>query len=195
MRIVPGRSFRSGTTEVNALASDFKDLFDSWPSDPNTDTGLPFGTTPEIENRFPTPLTVSECKVVNVFEVSYEVSEGDEYTSRATFVLLQDESGRQLRIFVMPDVASAIQQALEGIESDRPSTHDLTKSIIEALDATVTRITVDDIWQDTPYAKITLSCHGIEVEIDSRPSDAIAIALRFHARIFVSDAILENQHE
>ena len=128
-----------------------------------------------------------------MFEVSYDVSEGEDHATKATFVLLQDEAGRQLRIFVAPDIAAAIQQALEGIESDRPSTHDLTKTIIESLDATVARVTVDDIWQDTPYAKITINCHGTELEIDSRPSDAIALALRFKSRIFVSDAILETQ--
>ena len=174
------------------MGNDFKDLFGDWPSEPNPERGCAFDdSAPELENRTPSPLSVSECSVVNVYEVCYENLDGDTKSPRTTFVLLQDDNGRELRIFVMPDIAVAIQNALEHVEPDRPSTHDLLKNVIESLDAKVTRITVDDMWQGTPYAKISINCHGTELEIDSRPSDAIAIALRFNARIFVADAVLD----
>lgn len=171
------------------MGNDFKDLFGEWRPD---DEGLPS----EPENRGPRQLSVKEVKVVNVFEaVSESVGQGMPSTSQ-TFVLLRDKDGREFRIFVLRDVALAISMALENDVPDRPFTHDLMKTMLEKLGGTVDQVTVDDLWQDTFYAKITISRNGETMDIDARPSDAIAIGLRFRAPIYVSEAVLTAaQHE
>jgi uncharacterized protein len=105
------------------------------------------------------------------------------------FVLLTDGE-RKLPIVIGGFEAAAITTSLEGIQSERPMTHDLIRKMLERLDATVDRVVIDDLWGSTYYAKIYLRDDEFEIEIDSRPSDAIAIALRFEAPIFVADGIL-----
>ncbi len=107
------------------------------------------------------------------------------------FVLLSDGE-RKLPIVIGPFEATSITLALEGQHPDRPMTHDLMKSIIERLDTRVERIVIDDLWGSTYYAKIVFSKDGEEMEIDSRPSDAIALAVRFEAPIYVAEGILEQ---
>lgn len=173
------------------MGNDFKDLFGDWrPEDEGR--GPSEGFSPEPENRGQRPLHEKEVKVVNVYEGVIETpgTTAVQPTS-TTFVLLQDNSGRQFRIFVLRDVAFAISMALENELPDRPFTHDLIKNIIERLGATVERITIDDLWQDTFYAKITIARNNETVDIDARPSDAIALALRFRAPIYVAESVLE----
>lgn len=107
------------------------------------------------------------------------------------FVLLSDGE-RKLPIVIGPFEATSITMALEGQQPDRPMTHDLLKSIVEKFDATVDRIVIDDLWGSTYYAKLYLTLGESEMEIDSRPSDAIAIAVRFNAPIYVADGILDH---
>lgn len=107
------------------------------------------------------------------------------------FVLLSDGE-RKLPIVIGPFEATSITLALEGQQPDRPMTHDLMKSIMEKLEATVDRVVIDDLWGSTYYAKIYLVEGGEETEIDSRPSDAIALAVRFNAPIYVADGILDH---
>lgn len=175
------------------MGNDFKDLFGEWPSDSDNDrAGLNDASSPETENRVRHALNVKECKVVNVYEASYESTDPDVASYKTTFVLLRDSIGRELRIFVLPDVAYAMHTALAEQPPDRPFTHDLMKVIINKLGAEVDRVTIDDLWQDTFYARITLS-HGDSVlDIDSRPSDAIALALRFNVPIYVAEVVLES---
>lgn len=85
--------------------------------------------------------------------------------------------------------------ALEGDVPDRPMTHDLLKNVIERMGGSVERIIVDDLWQSTFYAKITIVRNGESLEIDSRPSDAIALALRVHAPIYVAEPVFESISE
>jgi hypothetical protein len=174
------------------VGNDFKDLFGEWPSDADNErAGLNNDSSPEIENRVRHALNVKECKVINVFEASYESVIPEVPSYKTTFVLLRDSLGRELRIHVMQDVAYSMSLALSEQPPDRPLTHDLMKVIITRLGADVDRVTIDDLWQDTFYARITLS-HGDSVlDIDSRASDAIALALRFSVPIYVAETVLE----
>ena len=145
---------------------------------------------PEPENRGYRALNEKEVRVVNVYEGVYDTPNGGQANS-TTFVLLRDNRGREFKIFVLRDVAVAISFGLENDPPDRPFTHDLMRTMIERLGAKVERITIDDLWRDTFYAKIGLVQNGESIEIDARPSDAIAIALRFRAPIYVAEAVLE----
>lgn len=106
-------------------------------------------------------------------------------------VILKDLEGkRHLPILIGPFEATAIALALEGTQVPRPLSHDLMKSIIETLDARVERIVIDDIKENTFYAKVILHSSGDSLAIDARPSDSIALALRTNAPIFVSEQII-----
>lgn len=110
------------------------------------------------------------------------------------FVLLSD-GDRKLPILIGPYEAQAITLPLEGVRPDRPMTHDLIKSIMERLDADLDRVVIDDLWNTTYYAKLYLKVGKTEIEIDARPSDSVALAVRFDAPIFVSDGILDQSVE
>jgi bifunctional DNase/RNase len=81
---------------------------------------------------------------------------------------------------------------LQGGEPPRPMTHDLLQSVVEELGGAVVRIAVTELRENTFYALITLRCNGREVEIDSRPSDAIALAVRADAPIFAADDVINE---
>jgi len=166
------------------VGDDFKDLFGDWRPDED-ERGKSDEFRAEPENRKRRALNEKEVKIVNVYEA---VPEGQPVQ---TFVLLRDNRGRELRIYVLRDVALAISLALESETPDRPFTHDLMKNILERLSVTVERVTIDDLWQETFYARITLDNKGETLDIDARPSDAIALALRYRAPIYVAEEVLE----
>jgi len=106
-------------------------------------------------------------------------------------VILKDVDGkRYLPILIGPFEATAIALALEGAPVPRPLSHDLMKSIIDALKAKVSRIVIHDIQENTFYAKVVLENNGASIEVDARPSDSIALALRANAPIYVSERIV-----
>lgn len=106
-------------------------------------------------------------------------------------VILKDMEGRRyLPILIGPFEATAIALALEGTPVPRPLSHDLMRSIIHSLKAKVARIIIHDIQENTFYAKVVLESNGGTLEIDARPSDSIALALRTNAPIFVSERIV-----
>lgn len=106
-------------------------------------------------------------------------------------VILKDLEGkRYLPILIGPFEATAIALALEGTQVPRPLSHDLMKSIIESLRARVDKIIIHDIHENTFYAKVVLEANGSSLEIDARPSDSIALALRTNSPIFVSERII-----
>ncbi len=107
------------------------------------------------------------------------------------FVLLTDGEPK-LPILIGGPEATSISYSLEGTQPDRPMTHDLMKVIIERLNGTLLRIILDDIWNKTYYAKLYIQSGEEELEIDSRPSDAIGLALRFNAPIYVLDGIMDQ---
>jgi len=114
-------------------------------------------------------------------------------TSNGFVVLLMDlENKTGLPIWIGPFEANAIAMKLKKIGSQRPMTHDLIHSILRTLQSRVMKVIVNDLKENTYYALIYLSRRGEEIVIDSRPSDAIAIALAVDAPIFVSDQVIER---
>lgn len=114
-------------------------------------------------------------------------------TTNAPVVVLKDLEGKRiLPIWIGPFEASAIEMELEDIKAPRPMTHDLIKNVLDNVGAQVAKIVVNDLQENTFIATIHLSLNGKTVEIDSRPSDAIALALRTKARIFAVDWILKE---
>ena len=107
-------------------------------------------------------------------------------------VLREAASPRFLPIWIGPFEAEAITMGLQGAEVPRPLTHDLLKSVLEHLDATVTHVVISDLKDDTYFARIVLAAGGREVEVDSRTSDAIALAVRVAAPIYVADEVMDR---
>ena len=114
-------------------------------------------------------------------------------TSNGFVVLLMDLANKKgLPIWIGPFEANAIATKLKKIGPHRPMTHDLIHSILKNLESQVVKIVVNDLKENTYYALIYLNRKGEEIVIDSRPSDAIAIALSVDAPIFVSDQVIEK---
>lgn len=108
-------------------------------------------------------------------------------------VLLKDKNGeRVLPIWVGVFEARAIALQIENVATPRPMTHDLLRNVITHLDGTVDRIVISDLKDNTFYAVIHLTVRGERVAIDSRPSDAIALALRTQAPILVEETVIES---
>ena len=108
-------------------------------------------------------------------------------------VILRDKDGQKvLPIWVGIFEANAIALQIENIATPRPMTHDLLRNVIRDLKAEVRKIVVCDLQENTFYALIYLDLNGGTVAIDARPSDAIALALRTAAPIFVEDTVIDN---
>lgn len=114
--------------------------------------------------------------------------------SISRFVLLSDGE-RKLPILIGPYEAQAISLPLEGTRPDRPMTHDLVRVLMDRLSANLDRVVIDDLWNTIYYAKLYIRTDREEIEIDARPSDAIALSVRFDAPIYVADGILESSME
>ncbi len=108
-------------------------------------------------------------------------------------VILRDQAGQKvLPIWVGIFEANAIALQIENISTPRPMTHDLLRNVINDLNADVDKIVVCDLQDNTFYALIHLRVNGEVVAVDARPSDAIALALRVRAPIFVEDKVIDN---
>ena len=108
-------------------------------------------------------------------------------------VILRDKEGqRVLPIWVGIFEANAIALQIENIATPRPMTHDLLRNVIEDLKASVQKVVVCDLQENTFYALIYLSLNGDMLAVDARPSDAIALALRTRAPIFVEESVIDN---
>jgi hypothetical protein len=113
-----------------------------------------------------------------------------------TPVLLLQESeglGRTLPIFIGAPEATAIAFALQGMDTPRPMTHDLIRDLLEALDTDVVRVVVTELKTSTYFAEIVLLQGGREVPVSSRPSDAVAVAVRTGAPLFVADDLMDAE--
>jgi bifunctional DNase/RNase len=115
----------------------------------------------------------------------------DSETNQSVVVLKEEATGRTLPIWVGLFEANAITMGIEHTWTPRPMTHDLLKNVIEGMKATVREITVNELKSNTFYAIITLEAGGQVIQIDSRPSDAIALALRTSAPVFVDEKVLD----
>ena len=107
-------------------------------------------------------------------------------------ILRVKDSDRYLPIWIGPSEADAIALKLQDVSVPRPLTHDLLRSVIASLGASVDRIIVSELSNDTFYAKIILQHNGTTMEVDSRPSDAIALAVRTQAPIFADNEVVEK---
>jgi bifunctional DNase/RNase len=106
-------------------------------------------------------------------------------------VLKEVDTERYLPIWIGPFEADAITVQLQEIQVARPLTHDLLKSIIDEMGARVSHVMVSELKNDTFYARIVMDVNGDSMEIDARPSDAIALAVRVHAPLFVAEEVME----
>lgn len=116
----------------------------------------------------------------------------DAHTNRFVVILKDDVNNRWLPIVVGNTEAQAIALQLENVAPPRPLTHDLIKNLLESVEAKVARVVVNDLRENTYYALISLKLNGQNTNIDARPSDAIALALRMHAPIFVSEDVMDK---
>jgi bifunctional DNase/RNase len=107
-------------------------------------------------------------------------------------ILKEKESDRFLPIWIGPAEADAIAVRLQEVAVARPLTHDLLRSIIDSLGASVDYVIVNDLSNDTFFARIMLQIDGRVMEIDSRPSDAIALAVRVQVPIYADESVLEK---
>ncbi|MEO0190727.1 MAG: bifunctional nuclease family protein [candidate division WOR-3 bacterium] len=108
-------------------------------------------------------------------------------------MLLKEKYGeRKLPIWIGDNEAMAIAMCLEGIKPVRPLTHDLVKTLLDALESKIIKVIINDLKNETYYARIYLESDGKLISIDARPSDSIALALRANATIFVEENIMEK---
>lgn len=117
----------------------------------------------------------------------------DPYSNAYIVILRDEQNSDMLPIWVGKSEASAISFALENVTPPRPMTHDLMKSILDNVDAKILSAVVSDLKNNTYYAKIHLWYGDSEYAVDSRPSDAIALALRAEAPIFTTEEVLRKQ--
>jgi uncharacterized protein len=105
-------------------------------------------------------------------------------------IVLKDEEERFLPIWIGPFESEAITMALQGTQPARPLTHDLLKAMIEQVGGVASHIVVTDLRDDTFYAQIIMDLSGKRILLDSRPSDAIALAVRLQVPIYVSNQVM-----
>ncbi len=127
----------------------------------------------------------------DLLEMRVAVVTHDPNTNRPVLILKNEEAGKILPIWIGPYEAYAIMSAIEGVEPTRPMTHDLIKDLLDSLDARVDRVVVNDLSDNTFYARVIVETRDGAIEIDSRPSDAIAVALRTASPIYVAREVIE----
>src|SRR5437868_11482085 len=124
---------------------------------------------------------------MTIYGVSFDL------VGKQPIVLLKTADGNKfLPIWIGHPEAAAILMKLQSQAPPRPMTHDLVTDMLEQLGAQVVRITVTELRENTFYAQITVQLDGSEIEVDSRPSDAIALAIRGEAPIFAADRVIEE---
>ena len=122
-----------------------------------------------------------------IYGVSFDM------VGKQPIVLLKTAEGNKfLPIWIGHPEAAAILMKLQGANTPRPMTHDLLTDMLEKLEARVIRIAVTELRENTFYAVVTVAVDGSEIEIDSRPSDAIALAVRSDAPIYADDTVIEE---
>ncbi len=122
-----------------------------------------------------------------IYGVSFDM------VGKQPIVLLKSvDSSKFLPIWIGHPEAAAILMKLQGASTPRPMTHDLISEMLEELDATCTKVSITELKENTFFATITLLVGDREIEIDSRPSDALALAVRVEAPIFAADDVMEE---
>ncbi len=127
-----------------------------------------------------------------LIEMSVESVRVHMLSTQHVVILEELERDRYLPIWIGPWEANAIAMKLQGQSPERPLTHDLLATVLDELGATVREVVIVDLADDTFHARIMLESGGRPIEVDSRPSDALALAVRTGARIFAAEAVLER---
>ncbi len=124
---------------------------------------------------------------VQIYGVSFDM------VGKQPIVLLKTiDDNRYLPIWIGHPEAAAILMKLQGADTPRPMTHDLVVDMLDQVETKVERITINELRDNTFFATIILSVNGSEIEIDSRPSDALALAVRVQSPIFVAEDVIEE---
>ncbi len=126
-----------------------------------------------------------QCEIVGI-------SAGPSSSGSYALLLKEIDGNRRIPIIIGQFEAQAIALEMEGIKPPRPLTHDLAKSIIDNLGATLVEVIITELRDNTFYSKIILETSGLTNDIDSRPSDAIALAVRADAPIYVSELVMQE---
>ena len=117
----------------------------------------------------------------------------DEKRQDQVIVLRERGGSRQIPIVIGVMEASSIKMEISGVETARPMTHDLLRSVIDALEARMIRLIIDDLVSNTFHAKVEMvNSDGQAVLVDARPSDGVALAVRCQAPIFVDEKVIEK---
>ncbi|MBE0447097.1 MAG: bifunctional nuclease family protein [Actinobacteria bacterium] len=127
-----------------------------------------------------------------MFEMEVHGINLDVLTNQPVIILKDLGANRYLPIWIGQFEATAILMEVQGIHPSRPLTHDLLKTIVDTLNAQITRIVINDLKEGTFYAQIHLSMNSSQLQIDARPSDAIALAVRSNVPIFAHESVLEQ---
>src|SRR3954451_16414634 len=144
------------------------------------------GPAPIIARR-PATARRKHLQQMQIYGVSFDM------VGKQPIVLLKTVDGnRFLPIWIAHPEAAATLMKLQGASTPRPMPHDLLSDLLEQLDAKCERVSVTELRDNTFYASITVSINGTEMEIDSRPSDALALAVRVSAPIFADDDVIEE---
>ena len=125
-----------------------------------------------------------------MFEMTVDSIRVSPMSYQRVVILREKDSDRYLPIWIGPAEADAIAVKLQDLSVPRPLTHDLLGTIIDTLGGSILRILVNDLQNETFYAKITIQANGEEKEIDCRPSDAVALAVRAKVPIFAEESVL-----
>jgi len=124
---------------------------------------------------------------MSIYGVSFDM------VGKQPILLLKTQDGnRFLPIWIGSSEATAILMKLQGVETPRPMTHDLLSEVVRQLNAEVARVTVTELRDNTFIAQITVRGESGEIDLDSRPSDALALAVRVDAPIFAADKVIED---
>ncbi len=127
-------------------------------------------------------MSVVECELIRVIL--------SETQSHQTIVLKEKGGERTMRVAIGPAEAVAIHRAITGERLPRPMTHELLGLVLEALNTRVVRVVINDLRNGTFFGRLILQQDGRTLDVDSRPSDAVALAMQKGAPIFVEDAVL-----
>ena len=133
-----------------------------------------------------------EIRMSKMIEVVIDSVRVSLMSAQRIVVLRQKDSQRYLPIWVGPYEAEAITVALQEVEMSRPLTHDLLKNVIHSFHAKVLRVEIIDLKEDIYFGNIVVDVNGKVMAIDSRPSDAIALAVRTHSTILVNSVVMET---
>jgi len=154
---------------------------------------------PEQPVNDPEGAILHPVEVLGVFEAAPDEDEDDEVPPwmrpiRESAIRIRDDKSRTVTIFIGPFEAMSILQGLAEKASDRPLSHDLLRITIDRLGAEIQEIVIDDIWQGTFFARIRVKPANAEavIDIDARPSDAIALAVRTKCPVFMAERVLRE---